>query len=50
MKAGTISFGLAAGIDCVVKNISETGSLLAAESAVGIPNRFTLAARSARSG
>lgn len=42
LKAGTISFGIAAGIDCVVKNISDTGALLAVESAVGIPNRFTL--------
>ena len=42
LKAGTISFGAAAGIDCVVRNLSETGALLAVESSVGVPNTFTL--------
>jgi hypothetical protein len=45
LKAGTISFGLAAGIDCVVRNISDKGALLMVESSVGIPNRFTLVIR-----
>lgn len=42
LKAGTISFALAGGIDCVVKNISANGALLSVESSVGIPNNFTL--------
>jgi hypothetical protein len=31
-----------AGIDCTVRNVSETGALLEIESPVGIPNNFTL--------
>ena len=42
LKAGTISFDRAAGIDCTVRNISETGACLEIESPVGIPNDFTL--------
>jgi hypothetical protein len=45
LKAGTISFGTAAGIDCVVKNISDTGALISVESSVGVPNNFTLVIR-----
>lgn len=45
LKAGTISFGIAAGIDCVVKNISDTGALISVESSVGVPNNFTLVIR-----
>lgn len=45
LKAGTISFGVAAGIDCVVKNISDTGALISVESSVGVPNKFTLVIR-----
>lgn len=45
LKAGTISFGAATGIDCVVRNISDKGALLSVESSVGIPNRFTLVIR-----
>jgi hypothetical protein len=40
-----ISFGIAAGIDCVVKNISDTGALISVESSVGVPNAFTLVIR-----
>jgi hypothetical protein len=42
LKAGTISFNQAAGIDCIVRNVSDTGASLEIESPVGIPNDFTL--------
>jgi hypothetical protein len=42
LKGGTISIGLATGIDCVVRNISEYGACLEIESPVGIPDNFTL--------
>ena len=42
LKTGTISFDHAAGIDCVVRNISKTGACLEVASPVGIPNDFTL--------
>jgi len=42
LKAGTIEFG-GGGIDCVVRNLSETGAALEVHSPVGIPDRFTLA-------
>jgi hypothetical protein len=41
LKAGTIEFG-GGGIDCVVRNISDTGAALEVTSPVGIPERFTL--------
>lgn len=41
-KAGTISFNRAAGIDCLVRNMSKTGALLEIESPFGIPDDFTL--------
>jgi hypothetical protein len=41
LKAGKIDFGWGA-IDCVVRNISETGASLEVESPVGIPDRFDL--------
>lgn len=40
-KAGTIEFG-GGGIDCVVKNLSETGAQLHVVSPLYIPDRFTL--------
>jgi hypothetical protein len=42
LKAGTISFARAAGIDCVVRNLSATGANLEVESPLGIPDEFTL--------
>ena len=42
MKGGSITFGLAAGIDCLIRNMSETGACLVVESPVGIPDDFTL--------
>ena len=41
LKAGTIEFGGGA-IDCVVRNLSESGAALRVESQIGIPNRFNL--------
>jgi hypothetical protein len=41
LKAGTIEFGGGA-IDCVVRNISETGAALEVVTPLFIPDRFTL--------
>ena len=41
LKAATIEFG-GGGIDCVVRNMSETGAALEVQSPVGIPDHFTL--------
>ncbi|WFU42614.1 PilZ domain-containing protein [Bradyrhizobium sp. CB82] len=41
LKAGTIEFG-GGGIDCTVKNISETGAALELATPLLIPDRFTL--------
>jgi len=40
-KAATIEFG-GGGIDCVVRNMSDTGAALEVTSPVGIPDHFTL--------
>lgn len=45
LKGGTILFDHAAGIDCTVRNASETGALLEIASLIGIPNNFTLITR-----
>jgi hypothetical protein len=42
IKGGSILFGVAPSIDCVVRNMSEAGALLAVQSTVGIPADFTL--------
>jgi hypothetical protein len=42
LKAGSISFNRAAGIDCRVRNMSPAGALLEVASQVGIPDDFTL--------
>ena len=42
LKAGKISFGGGAAIDCTIRNLSETGAALEVSSPVGIPERFTL--------
>jgi len=41
LKGATISFRGAA-IDCLVRNVSDTGACLEVESPVGIPNDFNL--------
>jgi hypothetical protein len=42
LKSGTISFDRAAGIDCVVRNISDEGACLEVTSPLGIPEEFKL--------
>lgn len=41
-KGGSIIFGVAAAIDCTIRNMSETGAALEVGSPVGIPDAFTL--------
>jgi hypothetical protein len=41
LKAGTIAFG-GAGIDCIVRDLSDKGALLVVEHPAGIPDRITL--------
>jgi len=41
-KGGSIMFSVAPPIGCVIRNMSETGALLAVESSVGIPDEFAL--------
>jgi hypothetical protein len=41
LKAGTIEFG-GGGIDCAVRNLSETGAALEVVTPLFIPDRFTL--------
>jgi len=42
LKGGSIAFSGGARIDCVIRNLSETGAALQVESPLGIPNQFTL--------
>jgi hypothetical protein len=42
LKGGSISFACATGIECIVRNISETGACLEVESSISIPDAFTL--------
>jgi hypothetical protein len=42
LKGGTIVFGFAAGIDCVIRNKSKTGACLEVASPVGVPDDFVL--------
>lgn len=48
LKAGSIGFNRAAGIDCRVRNLSAAGACLEVASAVGIPEYFVLAVESDR--
>ena len=41
-KAGTIEFGDGGGMDCTVKNLSDTGAALEILSPLYVPDRFTL--------
>jgi hypothetical protein len=41
LKGGSILFGVAPAIDCVIRNLSKTGAMLVVESR-GIPDEFTL--------
>jgi hypothetical protein len=42
LKAGSISFNRAAGIDCRVRNLSAAGACLEVASQLGIPDEFVL--------
>ena len=42
LKHATIMFGWAAGISCVVRNVSPTGACLEVASHSGIPDTFDL--------
>lgn len=42
LKAGTIVFNRAGGIDCRVRNLSKVGACLEVASQVGIPAEFVL--------
>ena len=42
LKAGSIIFNRASGIDCRVRNMSEVGACLEVESQLGIPDDFLL--------
>ena len=42
LKAGSISFNRAGGIDCRVRNLSPVGACLEVASQLGIPDDFVL--------
>lgn len=42
LKAGSIAFNRAAGIDCQVRNLSPAGACLEVASQVGVPDDFVL--------
>ncbi len=42
LKAGSISFNRAAGVDCRVRNLSPGGACLEVASQIGIPDDFVL--------
>ena len=42
LKAGTINFNRASGIDCRVRNLSPIGACLEVASQIGIPDDFVL--------
>ena len=42
LKAGSISFNRAAGIDCRVRTLSPAGACLEVASQIGIPDDFVL--------
>ena len=44
-KGGSILFGTAAAVECLIRNMSETGACLEVESPISIPDRFTLLIR-----
>lgn len=48
LKAGTIVFNRAGGIDCRVRNLSPKGACLEVASQVGIPAEFVLVIASDR--
>ena len=45
LKGRSIMFGSACAINCIIRNMSETGASLEVESPIGIPDEFTLLIR-----
>ncbi len=45
LKGGSILFGTAAAVDCIIRNMSETGAALEVEGPVVVPDDFTLLIR-----
>ncbi len=41
-KGGSIIFGTAAAIECLVRNLSESGAALELRTAITVPDTFTL--------
>jgi hypothetical protein len=41
-KGGSIIFGVAPSVDCIIRNMSEAGAQLAVEGSAAIPDEFTL--------
>ena len=46
LKAGSINFNRAAGVDCRVRNLSPVGACLEVTSQIGIPDDFLLVVES----
>jgi len=46
LKAGSINFNRAGGVDCRVRNLSPAGACLEVASQIGIPNDFVLVVES----
>jgi hypothetical protein len=42
LKHGTLAFGGGGGVDCMVRNISDSGARLDIANPVGLPASFTL--------
>jgi hypothetical protein len=42
LKRGTLAFSGGGGLDCTVRNISETGARIDIANPVGVPREFTL--------
>ena len=41
-KGGSILFGTAVGVECLIRNMSEAGACLEVAAPLGIPDHFTL--------
>ena len=41
-KGGSIMYGVMASIDCIIRNMTETGAALEVNNPSGIPDEFTL--------
>jgi len=45
LKTGSITYDLGAGIECAIRNMSDTGALLESQADSAIPNEFSLVIR-----